>query len=230
MKDARLSVFSHMHSINKHLLSTYYDQDSSWCWDTAKCAASGGYDFAADLHSGVGSEGGAQGNVGLALFCFALSVGHQGRLSQASEVGVEAQRGHGSQEGASRCAEVRRRGDTPPSHRQAFTWPACPDTGPHHYSGVGGSRECLLSKEGVSKIASLLLFAEGEGCGRWHSGDPRGQSLLPPVAPPRKFTQTPTHDPTGPPGVDWGGLALIFQGQEGAFTSRGEASPNESTA
>lgn len=38
------------------------------------------------------------------------------------------------------------------------------------------------------------------------------------------------NDSTGTPGVGWGGWGLIFQGQEGAFTSRGEALPNESIA
>lgn len=90
MNDARLSVFSHAYSINEHSWGAYCEPGQFLVLASAKRAPSRARDFAADLRSCVCSEGEVQGNVGLALFSFALSVGHQGRLSQASGVDLEA--------------------------------------------------------------------------------------------------------------------------------------------
>lgn len=76
-----------------------------------------------------------------------------------------------------------------------------------------------------------FLLRVSEGCRRQPPEAHGHSSILPPVAPLRKCTQTPTDDFTRTSGVGsgGGGLGPIVQGREGGFTSRGEASPNEST-
>ena len=87
--------------------------DSSWCWATAKCAASGGHDFAADLHPVCALKGRPRetwdSSCSVSLFLWDT----RGGFPRAGEVHVEARRGHGSREGASSCTETRRRGATP---------------------------------------------------------------------------------------------------------------------
>lgn len=83
--------------------------DRSWCWATAKCAPSGEHEFAADLHSVCALKGESREMWDSPCFVSLFLWDTKRGFPRASEVDMEVLRGMESQEGASRCAEIRRR-------------------------------------------------------------------------------------------------------------------------